>query len=231
MSIKQNIRTRLALCLLLAFLSGLAAAQEAALQAVEHYVLQQLEGQAGKVSVSAGPLAPHLRLAPCASYQPYTPAGARLIGNVNIGLRCTAPTAWNIFVPVRIRIEGLYVVTATPLAAGQRIAPQDLLLLSGDLGALPSGILTDPAQAIGKTAKFSLAAGQPLRQEQLAAPLVIRQGQTVTLIFNGQGFTASNEGRALNNAAAGQTVQVRTLSGTVVGGIATAEGTVEVGGP
>jgi flagella basal body P-ring formation protein FlgA len=226
----MNARTLLTLCLVLFPLFGHAAPQDAALQAVENYVLRQLQGQPGKVEVTAGPLAPHLRLPSCGHYQPYTPNGARLIGNVNIGLRCTAPTQWNIFVPVRIRIESLYVVTATPLAAGQRIQSQDLLLLSGDLGVLPVGVLTDPAQAVGKTVKFSLAAGQPLRQEQLAAPQVIRQGQSVKLVVNGPGFTASNEGRALNNAAEGQVVQVRTLSGTVVSGIAAADGTVRVGG-
>jgi flagella basal body P-ring formation protein FlgA len=226
----MKTRMSLALCLVFFALFAYAAPQEAALRAVEDYVLQQLQGQAGKVSVSAGPLAPHLRLSPCASYQPYTPNGARLVGNVNIGLRCAAPTSWNIFVPVRIRIERHYVVTAVSLAAGQNIQPQDVRLLSGDLGTLPPGVLTDPAQAIGKRVKFSLAAGQPLRQDQLTAPQVIRQGQSVQLVFNGPGFTASNEGRALNNAAEGEVVQVRTLSGVVVRGIATAEGAVQVGG-
>jgi flagella basal body P-ring formation protein FlgA len=203
---------------------------EAALQAVESHVQQQLQNPPGKVRVRAGPLDPRLRLSPCEQYQPYLPNGTRLLGNVNVGLRCLTPARWNIFVPVKISIESHYVVAATPLAAGQSIQPHDLLLISGDLGTLPAGVLNDPAQAIGKTLRAALAAGQPLRQEQLVAPLVIRQGQTVRLVVSGPGFTASNEGRALNNAAEGQVVQVRTLSNTVVSGIAAADGTVQVGG-
>ncbi len=222
----KSLATILLACLLP--LSALAA-QDPALGAVENYVRQQLQGQPGRISISAGPLDPRLRLPQCSSYQPYTPSGVRLLGSVSIGLRCVGPARWNIFVPVKIAIESTYVATATPLVAGQSIQPDNLVVLTGDLGSLPAGILTDPSQAVGKTIRFSLASGQPLRLDQLLAPLVIQQGQSIKLVFHGPGFTATNEGRALNNAAEGQVVQVRTQSGTVVSGIAQFNGTVLVG--
>ncbi|MDR2166002.1 MAG: flagellar basal body P-ring formation protein FlgA [Zoogloeaceae bacterium] len=199
------------------------------LDAVEQYVLEQLQGQPGEIGVAAGPLDPRLRLTPCDQYQAFAPAGVRLVGAVNIGVRCLRPARWSIYVPVRIRIQRAYVATAVSLPAGRRIERQDLQLLRGDLGNLPAGVLTTPEAAVGKTLKNALAAGQPLRPEQLMAPLAIRQGQTVKLVYEGPGFTASNEGQALNNASEGQPVQVRTRSGTVVGGIAAADGTVRVG--
>lgn len=227
----DNVPMKPSATILLACLLPLnsSAAQDPALSVVENHVRQQLQGQPGKISLTSGPLDPRLRLPPCSSYQAYTPSGIRLLGNVSIGLRCLAPSRWNIFVPVKIAIESTYVATATPLAAGQSIQPDNLLVLTGDLGTLPTGILTDPAQAVGKTVRFSLASGQPLRQDQLQAPLVIQQGQSILLVFHGPGFTATNEGRALNNAAEGQLVQVRTPSGTVISGIAQANGTVQVG--
>jgi flagella basal body P-ring formation protein FlgA len=203
--------------------------QEPLLAAVERHVLQELEGESGMVSVRAGPLDARLKLSACSEYQPFIPANVRLAGNVNVGVRCLGPSRWSVFVPVRIRIERLYVATAAALAAGKTIEAQDLVLLKGDLGALPAGILTDPEAAIGKNLRVSLASGQPVRAEQLLAPRVIRQGQTVRLVVRTSGFTASNEGQALNGAGAGEVVRVRTPSGTVVSGIAAADGTVRVG--
>jgi len=59
--------------------------------------------------------------------------------------------------------------------------------------------------------------------------LLIRSGQTVKLISSGPGFTASGEGKAVNNAAEGQVAQVRVPSGQTISGIVLPDGTVEVG--
>lgn len=209
---------------------ALAGSHDMALNAVKSHVLQQLQGQPGRVTVNAGPLDPRLRLAPCQQYQAYLPRGARLMGQVSVGLRCLGPSRWNIFVPVQIAIESNYVASAQALPAGQPLQPGDLIVLSGDLGSLPAGVITDPAQAVGKSLKYYLSSGQPLRQEHLVSPQVIQQGQTIKLVFHGPGFIATNDGRALNNAAEGQVVQVRTQSGTVISGIAQIDGTVLVGG-
>ena len=99
---------------------------------------------------------------------------------------------------------------------------------SGNLSTLPTNILTDQAQAIGKTVKNSFAAGLPLRSDLLIAPWAVQQGQSVKTVSNGPGFSVSSEGKALNNAVDGQVVQVRTASGQTVSGIARMGGVVEV---
>jgi flagella basal body P-ring formation protein FlgA len=202
-----------------------------ALEAVENFVRHELRDRPGKVSVAAGPLDSRLRLPACASYQAYLPnnqTAARLVGNASVGLRCLSPARWNIFVPVKIAIETTYLAAATAIPAGQVLQANDLTTRVGDLGDLPANVFTDSAQAVGKTLKIALAAGQPLRPELLTAPLIVQAGQTVLLVFRGAGFTATNEGRALNRAAEGQVVQARTAAGAVVSGIAQADGTVLV---
>ena len=86
----------------------------------------------------------------------------------------------------------------------------------------------DADQAVGRTVRFGIAAGQPLRSDQLIAPWAVQQGQTVKTVSRGGGFNVSSEGRALNNAQEGQVVQVRTPSGQTVSGIARAGGIVEI---
>jgi flagella basal body P-ring formation protein FlgA len=131
-------------------------------------------------------------------------------------------------VPVQISVAGNYLLAARTLAAGQVVELSDIVTRNGDLNALPANIVTDQAQAIGKTVKNGIGAGQPLRNDSLIAPWAVQQGQGVKLLSKGAGFSVSSEGKALNNAADGQIVQVRTGAGQTVSGIARIGGIVEI---
>jgi flagella basal body P-ring formation protein FlgA len=196
--------------------------------ALDDYLRAQTAGLPGTVTFQIGQLDRHARLAACDAFEPFLPSGSRLWGKTTVGVRCLGPGRWTVYVPVQVRIAGHYLVAARQLAPGQVVGAADLLPQGGDLGALPANTLTDPAQAIGKTTRQAVAAGQPLRSELLSAALVVQQGQSVKLHSSGAGFSVSNEGKALNNAAEGQVVQVRTASGQVVSGIARPGAIVEV---
>lgn len=224
---KTTIRSFLITVLFLLMLpEGFAQTiQETALR----HARTQAQGLPGEVSIQVGALDPQTQLPACTSLEAYTPAGARPWGKTHVGIRCLGPKVWNILVPVSITVTSNYVVTARALAAGQLLQTSDLALMRGDLSALPAGIITEPAAAAGKTLKNSLAAGQPLRTDQLLAPLLVRQGQTVKLRAHGPNFTVTSEGKALNNAASGQVAQVRVASGQVISGIVQPDGSIETG--
>ncbi len=156
------------------------------------------------------------------------PPGGRLWGNSAIGIRCLAPVAWTVYASVTVEVSAEYVVTARPMGQGETVNMQDLTTMHGDLARLPAGIVVDPLHAVGKQLAMSLGAGQPLRRDMLRLPQVIAQGQGVKLVSEGPGFRVSTEGRALGNAADGQTVQVRGPSGQTISGIARSGGIVEV---
>lgn len=204
-----------------------AAEFDAVTDAAERYARLQTQGLPGKVSITMGKL-DVTRLPPCTAHEAFSPPGTRFIGKSLIGVRCLGPNIWSVLVPVQIAVTGNYVATTRPLAAGQLVQPGDLATMSGDLSQLPTGIVTDPSNAIGKTLRNSLGAGQPLRSDQLLATLVIRQGLSVRVISKGAGFAVSSEGKAINNAAEGQVAQVRMPSGQTLSGIAKADGSVEV---
>ncbi len=204
------------------------AADNAVLETAERYARQQTQGLPGEISISVGQLGPGSLLPPCDRHEGYTPAGSRLWGKTNIGVRCLGPNTWSVLVPVQIRVTGPYVTTARPLSAGQTIQIGDLAKVTGDLTSLPGGVVIEPGSAIGKTLKNALAANTPLRNDQLLAPMVIRQGQTVRVISKGSGFAVSSEGKAINNATEGQIVQLRMATGQTVSGIARADGTAEI---
>ena len=212
----------------LLWLPALSPAQSALDDTLNDYLQTQTKGLPGKVSYSITPLDPRTRLSACDAYEPFLPAGSRLWGKTTVGVRCLGPSNWTIYVPVRINVSGSYLVSARPMPAGYVLSDTDVALRNGDLSTLPPTILTDLSQVAGKTVKNGVAAGQPLRSDQLIAPWAVQQGQNVTTVSSGPGFTVSSVGKALTNAVAGQVVQVRTDSGQVVSGIARAGGIVEI---
>ena len=197
-------------------------------KAVEDYLRTQTQGLPGKVSYRITPLDTRSQLSPCDAFEPFLPSGGAPWGRTTIGVRCLGPSAWTIYMQVQVSIHAKYLVAARPLTAGQIIGVNDFVSRNGDLGLLPATILMDAEQALGKTVKIGIAAGQPLRGDQLIAPWAVQQGQNVKTISRGAGFSVSSEGKALNNAVEGQMVQVRTPSGQTVSGIARTGGVVEI---
>lgn len=200
-----------------------------ALRAVaEQFLLTQAAGLPGEVSVKIGAVDPRTALGHCPAPEAFLQPGARAWGKTTVGVRCTAPSVWTIFIQAQVNVKAEYVAAAVPLAQGQPVEQGQLMLVKGDIAAMPNGIITDMGQAIGRTPTVSLAAGTPLRLDTLKSKPVVQQNQAVRLVLNGNGFSVSSEGRAIGTAGEGQVVQVRTASGTVVSGTAKAGGMVEV---
>lgn len=208
--------------------SLLCHAQATLYSTLDDYLRIQTQGLPGKVTYSVVPLDSRTQLSPCAAFEPFLPAGSKLWGKSTVGVRCLGPSAWSVYVQVQVKVSGNYLISARTMPAGYVLGAEDIVVRSGDLSTLPANIITDQAQAVGRTVKNGFSAGQVLRSDQLITPWAVQQGQSVRTVSNGPGFSVSSEGRALNNAAAGQPVQVRTLSGQTVSGIARPGGVVEV---
>lgn len=217
--------------LLLAGLALLAHARQEPAEVkrvIEDFLRVQTRGLPGQASFTVGAIDPNNHLAPCPALEAFLPAGGRPWGRINVGVRCQVQGGWSLYVPAQVRVVGDYFVTARPLARGQAITAADLARRSGDLAELPAGVVTEEAQAVGKTLNISVQSGQILRSDSLRAPPAVQQGQSVRVVSKGKGFQVATEGKALNNAADGQVVQVRTASGQTISGIARPGGTVEV---
>lgn len=226
-------------CLLAAAIIAVSANPEAARaqgrqdptaiqQTVEQFLREQSNGLPGKTTIEVGAVDKRLNLAPCPSPQAFFAPGSRAWGKTTVGVRCTAPSPWTLYVSAMVRVSGNYVAAAVPLASGQPIQGTDVVLVDGDLTALPPGTVTDINAAIGRTATQSFSVGAPLRQDLLRAQPAVQQGQVVRLVSSGPGFRVSLEGKALGSGIDGQTVQARTPAGQVVTGIARNGGILEV---
>lgn len=124
-----------------------------------------------------------------------------------------APALAEIVVPVRT-IRPHEVIEAVDIAMAEGRA---------------AGALTRLSQAVGKEARVALYAGRPLRAGDLGPPALVARNATVMLIFSRNGLRITTEGRALDRAAAGETVRVMNLaSRSTVTGRVRADGAIEV---
>lgn len=197
-------------------------------KAIETWLAIQTKGLPGQVTSEIRGLDPTNQLAPCTSFEVSRAPGSHPWGRTHVVVRCLGDAGWRVNVPVHIRVNAQYLISARPIPQGQMVVAEDLATQLGDLSDLPANILIDSSMAIGKVPAASIPAGRPLRADMLRAPIAVRQGQTVRVVSSGPGFSVANEGRALSNAQDGQVVQVRLTSGQVISGIARAGGSVEV---
>ncbi len=195
---------------------------------VEQFLKAQSAGLPGEVSVDVGALDPRMSLAACPAPQAFQQPGARAWGKTTVGVRCAAPSVWTVYIQAKVAVQAEYVAAAVPLAQGQPIEQSQLVLVKGDIAAMPNGVVTDMAQAIGRSSTMSMPSGAPLRLDALRSKPVVQQGQQVRVMSTGAGFQVSTEARAIGNAGEGQVVQVRTAAGAIISGVAKAGGLVEV---
>lgn len=224
------------LLILLLMLSGVdARAADDGWEPASH--IRELAGDfarqqsAAGARIEVGALDERLRLPACAQApQTFLPAGNSGRGALSVGVRCDAPVAWTLYVPVRIsELRGVLVLTRA-LAPGEIITADAVAVQERDAATLPYGYVGDPAQAVGKTLRRPLAPGAVLTPDAIAAARVIRRGQSVTLLGRSNGIEVRAQGVAQGDAGVGDRLQVQNSgSRRNVEGIVRSADTVEVG--
>jgi flagella basal body P-ring formation protein FlgA len=127
-------------------------------------------------------------------------------------------------VPVRAAVSavGPVVTARRAVPRGSVLRMEDLTVEQRDLTGLAGEAVTELKQAVGMETRVALAAARPVSMQSLAAPLLVRRGDTVTILIETPGMRLSASGEALENGGAGAQVRVRNrasqqeLAGQVV---------------
>lgn len=182
----------------------------------------------GQVSVRMVPVDPRLNLAECEDLDLRIP-GDRTAGRVSVHARCRAPVNWGIYLTAQVDVI-LPVVTLTgPVPRDSVLRTGDVTTTEMNLATLREGYLTDPEAAAGMAARHNLRADTVVYQHQLAAPRLVRRGDTVTLATSVGTVTVTTQAVALTDGVYGEQVDVRNpRSDRVVSGWVTGAGTVSM---
>lgn len=194
----------------------------------ESFLRSQNSKHDGQINIVMGQIDPRLNLPACDDPSAFLPQGGKINGKTTLGLRCTSPKPWSVFVAAQVQLIGDYLVAAGPLSQGQTVTERDIKKVSGDVMSLPAGSITNPEYVLGKTLQQSVPAGATFKTTNLKSALAIQQGQMVKVIAVGKSFNVSTDGQAIGNAAEGQVAKAKTASGQLVTGIAKAGGVLEV---
>ena len=227
----MQARWRQLVVIILSALSCAAAPPARADSEIAARVRALLEGASlpdgSDVEISVGDPDPRIQLAPCRSYEPFVPSGARLWGRTSIGVRCTDGASWTIYLPTVIKVFGPALVAARPLVRGQTVTAEDVRVDRVELTAVPPGVLGAGDALDGRTTTRAFAAGEPLRRDLLRAPNVLQAGEMVRVQAGGAGYAITTEGKALAAASDGQAIQV-AVGNKVLSGIARSGKVVEI---
>lgn len=214
----------LAIALTLLAHTGLATADTQSLDSIRDvassYAEEHLLPDGQRSDVEIGSLDPRLRLRRCdAPLEAFRNHANRNSGRSTIGVRCTGTTPWTIYVSARINSYTEVYRLARSLHRGKRLQEADLVRVEANVGRLGHGYITDSDRIIGMELRRAARQGEVVTPSLLAAPELIRRGQTVTVLAETATTHVSMRGEALDSGALGDRIRIRnTRSQRVVEG-------------
>lgn len=188
-------------------------AQEPLRQLAQKYLQQKLSvSNKADTEVSIGHLDPRLRLTHCGEKtSAFLPAGTKLRGKLTVGIRCEGHKPWTLYIPANIKVYTDVITASQAISRGTVVTKNDIVSVRKEVSNFYSRYLTNPSQVIGKISKKSLYEGDIFTNRGLKAPLLVHNGEEVTIIASVGNIQVRSKGKAMKDAAKGEKVKVRNI--------------------
>lgn len=158
-------------------------------------------------------LDPRLRLRECTeALDTFSPHSQHRPGHLTVGVRCHGTHPWTLYVPVRVVRHVEVLTLANSLTRGHVLQPEDVEVARRDVGTLPRGYFTDPADAVGMVLRRPANAGDLLTPNLINRPTLISRGDEIWLLIENDRISISAKGVALEDGTRGQRIRVRNTS-------------------
>ena len=194
------------------------------------YLLSLLDSSNGEYQLTIQNIDQRLKLKKCTSDIEFQLTTNHIkTGKNTLKVSCNSTNPWRIFISAHIKQFTQVIIAKQPLAKGHRIQAKDLMLQRTDVTHLRSSYLNNKQQAINYITKRRLNRGDIISLNQLKKPILIKRGDTVSIIAISDGFQINTKGVALNNASKGELIRVKnSKSKKIIQGIAVNSQTVRV---
>jgi flagella basal body P-ring formation protein FlgA len=135
-------------------------------------------------------------------------------GNINIMVLARQKDRVIRNIPVRLEVEALAdtVVTLRQIEHGTSITAADLVLQRREITQSSHLAARTLDAVIGKKARITLRANQPVRTDQVEKVPLIKSGQMVTIIAENSVMKISVTGKAHSSGAEGDLIRVQNLT-------------------
>ena len=199
-------------------------------QAAEDYLERRIAKTDRRVTPQAGKLDPRLRLARCdRPLEGFLRTGTEIGSRTVIGVRCSGSSPWKVYVPVDLVEMRPVLVARQALPRGHLLTADDLVPEKRDVSRLSGGFISSSDTAVGRRLKRQLVSGAVLSSSMLETQVVVRRGQSVTLVVRNDALNIRMAGKALMDGAVDQRIRVEnTASRRIVEGFVRSPEYVEV---
>ncbi|MDD2900196.1 MAG: flagellar basal body P-ring formation chaperone FlgA [Desulfuromonadaceae bacterium] len=183
--------------------------------AVTAFVMNRSSGMGWEVRLRRITISDALKLPEGAiDYEIIAPQQWEGWGNINIAVIARQKERVVRNIPVRIDVEALAdtVVTLRQIDNGSTIQAADITLQKREISYNSRTSAKAVTDVIGKKARISIGANQPVRTDQIEKVPVIKSGQMVTIIAENEVLKISVSGIAHSSGAVGDVVRVQNLT-------------------
>lgn len=99
-------------------------------------------------------------------------------------------------------------IAARNIQAKTTIEFEDVIIVASQI----EGALLEPSEAVGKEARTTIYAGQPILRTNLTVEITVKRNQVVPIVYEKNRLSIYAEGRALSQGAAGDVIEVMNIS-------------------
>lgn len=195
--------------------------------AAEAWLEQYVAKHAVPEAQTSATVTPPRRPAPVCG-EPYAIAATdiKVLTRMRFSVRCPGESRTTVYL-VRARIDAPVVVAAAALAPNQPLTEADFTHDVRDLASTPDALL-DAADAIGRTPRRAIKAGQVVQTRLLKGVEAIRRGQAVQIVANTGPVQVTVPATAMQNGAIDDVIRVKNANnGKIINARVTGPGTVE----
>lgn len=200
-------------------------------QAVEAFAIKSAKQRSSlPVEVQVGNIDPRLKLTKCKQpLETYHSPGSRGLGNILVGVRCSSPKPWSLYVPVEIKAYAEIPVASYSIPQGKILSAGDIELQKREISSLKRGYIGSSEQIIGMKTRRPISRGTPFTPMAIKAKIAVKKGQKITIIAKSNGIQVKAKGEAQRNGAIGDIIPIKNLrSKRTVDARITSSGTAEV---
>jgi flagella basal body P-ring formation protein FlgA len=214
---RSSLSHALALGLLLLTLAptshGASESHDNILNAASRHLEQAFAEHGDQLQIEVSPLDHRLSLSPCGSaLQTFEPPGGISLGRTTVGVSCTAPKPWTLYVSANVGLEMPVVVASQDLGRGTPLQAGDLKLRVMDTTHLLRGHFTQADKLVGSTLKRTLRRGQVITPSMLVANKSIRRGEQITIVSAIGHIEVRSRGKALRDGNPGDLIPVQNAN-------------------
>ena len=199
--------------------------------AARDFLQQQLENSGqNDTEITISRLDSRLKLSPCSGdLEAFLPTERQLIGKLTVGVKCTEPKPWSVYVPARIDVYQNVLAASRPLLRGQTVTAHDVLMVRKKMQPRSRNFFHKLDDIENMIIKRNIAAGKVFTPQLVQPPRLVHRGEEVILFAKTGELTVRMVGTALNDGSRGDLIQVRNSSSNrIIEGIVTTQGVVRV---